>query len=42
MLGSAFNELYLWWFVEPMAAFFALMLLLAGVATIGGWIAMGP
>lgn len=37
MLGNAFTELYLWWFVEPMGAFFLAfgLMLLVGGAVIG-------
>ncbi len=37
MLGNAFTELYMWWFTEPIGAFFlvfGLMLLVSG-AVIG-------
>lgn len=35
-MGSAFTELYLWWFVEPVGAFVLLFgLMLVGGAVIG-------
>ncbi len=41
MLGSAFTELYLWWFAQPRSAFLVVFLmLLAGWAVIGAFIAM--